>query len=53
MDLNGCIMNTEIDKISNQKANPWQTLVNALSEFTPDFMETRDQPSQQDRESFD
>ena len=46
-------MNLEIDKISNQQANPWQAFVNSLSEFTTDFMETRDQPSQQDRESFD
>ncbi|MBS1665457.1 MAG: AbrB/MazE/SpoVT family DNA-binding domain-containing protein [Bacteroidetes bacterium] len=33
--------------------NPWQTLVDSLNEFTPDFMEARNQPSQQDRESFD
>jgi hypothetical protein len=53
MNLNACIMNMEIDKIPSQQANPWQTFVNSLSEFTTDFMETRDEPSQPDRESFD
>ncbi|HMH31678.1 MAG TPA: type II toxin-antitoxin system VapB family antitoxin [Puia sp.] len=33
--------------------NPWQTLVDSLGEFTTDFMEARNEPSQQTRESFD
>jgi antitoxin VapB len=32
---------------------PWQALTDSLGEFTPDFMETRNQPPQQTRESFD
>ena len=32
---------------------PWQTLVDSLNEFSPDFMEDRNQPSSQTRESFD
>jgi antitoxin VapB len=32
---------------------PWQNIFDSLSEFTPDFMETRNQPSQQEREQFD
>lgn len=33
--------------------NPWQNLVDSLNEFTPDFMEDRNQPETQKRESFD
>ena len=33
--------------------NPWQTLLDSLGEFTPDFMENRNQPPMQNRESFD
>jgi antitoxin VapB len=33
--------------------NPWQNLVDSLSEFTPDFMNDRNQPPLQIRESFD
>ncbi len=32
---------------------PWQNLFDSLSKFTPDFMNERNQPSQQKRESFD
>jgi antitoxin VapB len=32
---------------------PWQNLIDSLDLFTPDFMETRDQPEDQQRESFD
>jgi antitoxin VapB len=33
--------------------NPWQNLKDSLQEFTPDFMENRNQPPIQTRESFD
>jgi antitoxin VapB len=33
--------------------NPWQNFYDSLSGFSPDFMNERDQPSQQNRESFD
>ena len=33
--------------------NPWQNLVDSLGEFTSDFMEDRNQPSAQTRDSFD
>jgi antitoxin VapB len=33
--------------------NPWQNLMDSLDEFTSDFMENRNQPSAQTRESFD
>lgn len=33
--------------------SPWQTLMDSLDEFTSDFMENRNQPPQQNRESFD
>lgn len=33
--------------------NPWQNLMDSLDEFTPDFMENRNQSPQQTRESFD
>lgn len=33
--------------------NPWQNFFESLSGFSEDFMNERDQPSQQNRESFD
>ena len=33
--------------------NPWQNVFDSLEQFTPDFMEDRNQPSGQSRESFD
>ena len=30
----------------------WQTLLDSLEQFSDDFMETRDQPEQQDREGL-
>ena len=33
--------------------NPWQNLVESLDDFTPDFMENREQPENQVREAFD
>ena len=33
--------------------NPWQNFFDSLTEFTPDFMEERNEPSPQTRESFD
>jgi len=33
--------------------NPWQNLIDGSSSFTPDFMENREQPVQQPRESID
>jgi antitoxin VapB len=33
--------------------SPWQTLMDSLDEFTSDFMENRNQPPHQNRESFD
>lgn len=33
--------------------NPWQNLIDGSDAFTPDFMENREQPVQQQRESFD
>ena len=32
--------------------NPWQSTINSLDEFSEDFMNERDQPSNQTRESF-
>ena len=32
---------------------PWQSLIDSLQQFSPDFMEDRDQPLSQNRESFD
>ena len=32
---------------------PWQNVFDSLSEFTPDFMEERNQPNTQNRELFD
>jgi antitoxin VapB len=33
--------------------NPWQNLMDSLDQFTPDFMEDRNQPLEQTREFFD
>jgi len=33
--------------------NPWQNVFDSLENFTSDFMEDRNQPSEQARESFD
>jgi antitoxin VapB len=33
--------------------NPWQSVFDSLENFTSDFMEERNQPSEQVRESFD
>ncbi len=33
--------------------NPWQSLIDSVDEFTQDFMEDREQPSEQTREKFD
>lgn len=33
--------------------NPWQNLIDSLDSFTSDFMGTREQPDNQQRESFD
>jgi antitoxin VapB len=32
---------------------PWQNLIDSLNDFTDDFMNDREQPSNQSRESFD
>ena len=31
---------------------PWQLLIDSLDEFPDDFMETRDQPGEQEREAL-
>ncbi len=46
-----------IKKIGNMvvlfpKDDPWAPLVNSLDQFTADFMETRDQPTQDSRENL-
>lgn len=33
--------------------NPWQNLIDSLDIFTSDFMEKREEPNSQQRESFD
>jgi antitoxin VapB len=33
--------------------SPWQNMVDSLGEFTPDFMDNRNQSPLQTRESFD
>jgi antitoxin VapB len=33
--------------------NPWQNLIESLDSFTSDFMDNREQPSNQQRESLD
>lgn len=30
---------------------PWQTLIDSLDQFSPDFMEQREQPAPQEREN--
>lgn len=32
---------------------PWQSLIDSLEEFSPDFMDERNQPPHQVRETFD
>lgn len=34
------------------KEDPWSSMLNSLDHFTPDFMENRDQPGEQEREKF-
>jgi len=34
------------------KNDPWSSLVNSLDQFTDDFMEDREQPDQDHRDSF-
>ena len=34
------------------KDNPWESLINSLDQFSDDFMNERNQPPVQDRESF-
>jgi antitoxin VapB len=34
------------------KDDPWSPLVDSLDQFTDDFMETRDQPAQNNRDEF-
>ncbi len=34
------------------KDDPWSPLINSLDQFTDDFMDTRDQPNQNTRESL-
>jgi len=46
-----------IKKISNgtiliSVKNPWQPLFDSLTKFSDDFMKTREQPEQQEREDF-
>ena len=33
--------------------NAWDSLIDATGKFSDDFMEKRDQPANQDRETFD
>ena len=33
--------------------SPWQNLIESTDAFTPDFMDERNQPAQQQRESLD
>ncbi len=33
--------------------NPWQNLIESLDSFTPDFMDNRKQPIDQNRDSLD
>lgn len=32
--------------------NPWRSLINSLNQFSSDYMTTREQPDQQDREDL-
>ena len=34
------------------KDDPWAPLINSLNQFTDDFMQTRDQPTQDKRDSL-
>jgi antitoxin VapB len=34
------------------KENPWQPLIESLNQFSDDFMPTREQPEQQNREDL-
>ena len=34
------------------RIEPWETLFDALGQFSPDFMEGRNQPSVEEREGF-
>lgn len=34
------------------KDDPWSSLINSLDQFTDDFMESREQPNQTQRESL-
>jgi len=33
--------------------NPWQNMIDSIDSFTSDFMDNREQPKNQQRESFD
>lgn len=33
--------------------NPWQNLIEGIESFTPDFMDSREQPNNQQREPID
>lgn len=33
--------------------DPWQSLITSVENFTPDFMDNREQPDAQEREIFD
>ncbi len=33
--------------------NPWESLIDGVNEFSQDFMEARNQPDDQTRQSFD
>ena len=46
-----------INKIGNMvvllsKDDPWAPLINSLDQFTDDFMQSREQPPQNQRETF-
>ena len=46
-----------INKVGNMvvllpKDDPWAPLISSLNQFTDDFMQTRDQPAQDTRESL-
>ncbi len=40
------------DAVILQPKNSWETLYNSLEQFSPDFMEEREQPPLQERENF-
>jgi antitoxin VapB len=33
--------------------NPWQNMIDSIDSFTPDYMDSREQPQNQQRESLD